>query len=151
MRKLVAGMALLAAATASGGIEHTILHGVSVAHVRTWVGPANIPGFSADALRADAESALASAGIGLDSRSQADLVISVTVLAESGSCFVTLQGRLVEPAKLDRNGHAVDAVSWERGGTVVAPAESCAQPTRRLARSAVADFVEHYRAMNPTR
>ena len=37
MRKVAAGMALLAAATVSGGIEHTILHGVSVAHVKTWV------------------------------------------------------------------------------------------------------------------
>ena len=90
-------------------------------------------------------------GIALDPRSQADLFISVTVLGESGSCFVTLQGRLIEPAKLDRNGYAVDATSWERGGTVVTPAGSCARPTEQLARSVVADFVEHYRAMNPTR
>jgi len=80
-------------------------------------------------------------------------VITVTVAppSDSDSCFVTIEGRLVEPAKLNRNGFAVDAVSWQTGGLVVVKAADCAMPTQQQVRRAVADFVEHYRAMNPPR
>jgi hypothetical protein len=150
MRAGLVGVAVLLAATASGGIEHTILHGVSVSHVRTWVGPDSIPGLTTEGVKAEAESGLKKAGIILDPGGQAELFVSATVLvADSGTCFVTLQGRLVEPATLDRNGFAVHATSWESAGTLITTADECAKPTTEGVRRALADFVEHYRAMNP--
>lgn len=149
MRAGVVGAAVLLAATASGGIEHTILHGVSVGHVKTWVSPDTVPGLTTEGLKAQAEEALRKAGIVLDSGSEADLFISANAVLEADTCFVTVESRLLEPAKLDRNGFAVTASSWQSGGVVVMKGGECAKPTTDMVRSELADFVEHYRAMNP--
>jgi hypothetical protein len=150
MRAAVVGVAVLLAASASGGIEHTILHGVAVRDVKTWVGPDAIPGLTGDGLKAEVKASLKKAGIALDPKGGAELFVSaMAFLPDSNNCFVTVQGRLIEPAKLDRNGFAVDAISWERGSTVLAKETDCAQPTMKATQGALADFVEHYRAMNP--
>ena len=150
MRSGMVGIAVLVAATAIGGIEHTILHGVSVGRVRASVGPDPIPGLSAEDLKAIAESRLKEAAIPIDPSGQAVLQLVATVVnAESGMCFVTIEGSLVEPARLERNGVSVGASSWHRGGTVIAKAGECAASTAKAAEGALSDFVEVYRAMNP--
>ena len=60
-----------------------------------------------------------------------------------------LRAKLVEEAKLERNGLRVDATSWSGGGFVSASVETCAQQVADTMQSTVADFVEMYRAMNP--
>jgi hypothetical protein len=77
------------------------------------------------------------------------LFLSARAMMDSGNCFVTIEGRLVESAKLDRNGFAVSATSWERGGSVITKTSDCAESTSKVVQMAIRDFVEHYRAMNP--
>ena len=116
------------------------------------MGPDAIPGLTKDVVKAEVDAGLKRAGIILSPGGGADLVVTATAfVAEADRCFVTVKGRLVEPAKLDRNGFAVDAVSWESGGTTIMKADGCAKATTELVRSAIADFAEHYRAMNPTK
>ena len=151
MRAGVVGVAMLLAASASGGIEHTILHGVSVHDVRTWVGPDAIPGITEAGLKAETERSLKQAGIVLDPKGSAELFLHATAILHEGNCFVTIEGRLLEPAKLDRNGFIVEASSWQTGGTVIVKTPDCAGSTQKVVQSVVRDFVEHYQAMNPTR
>jgi hypothetical protein len=168
MRAGVIGIVALLATTASGGIERTILHGVSVARVRTSVsvvdgrsphGPNALPGLSERGLEEIAESRLGQAGIRVGGAGTADLWIGANAtIGESGACFVDLDAKLVERARLERNGLLVDAASWSSGTTVFAetlPAsagpslERCGSLAAKATEELLADFVEHYRAMNP--
>lgn len=152
MRVALIGGALLVATTAGGGIEHTILHGVSVGRVRAWVsGPDQVPGLTQEHLQGLASSTLDKAGIRPSANSEAELFIgATTVLSQSGACFVHLEARLVERATLVRNGHAVDASSWGRVGEAAADsAGGCASLASKVALDLLGDFVEHYTAMNP--
>jgi hypothetical protein len=170
MRAEVVGVVALLATTASGGIENTILHGVSVAHVRTSVsvghgrspnGPNALPGLTKERLREIAESSLGQAGIRLDGAGTADLWIGANAtVGESGTCFVRLDAKLMEQARLERNGLLVDAASWSGGTTVFAetfPAsarpslERCGNLAAKATEDLLGDFVEHYRAMNPAK
>ena len=76
-------------------------------------------------------------------------VNATVVLGDSGTCFVRLEGQLVEEARLARNGFLVTANSWSSGGVVAVHAPDCASRVRETEESLIADFVEHYRAMNP--
>jgi len=161
MRTAIAVIALALATTATGGIEHTILHGASVGSVRVWTGPQAIPGLTKEGLQSVVESSLREAGIVLDPAAPAVLGVSVSiVVADSdprrnrlpppdATCFATLDARLVEDARLVRNGLRVEASSWSRGASVVVPVDSCADGVTKEAKSVVADFVETFRAMNP--
>ena len=151
MRLQLVGVAILSAAAASGGIEHTILHGVSVGRVRAWVGPEAIPDFSTERLHAIAASRLSEAGIPVRDGGQAALTLAVEVHNDSGTCFVTIEGKLIESAKLERNGMSVAAASWHDGASVIAAVPECAGHTTRAVESVLGDFIETYRAMNPGR
>lgn len=151
MRVGLIGAAILLAATAHGGIEHTMLHGVSVGRVRANVGPDAVPGLTEAQLQGMAESSLRESGVPLNPKAEPAFFIGATVVTRlPGACFVHLEARLIEAAKLDRNGQAVDASSW-RGGSDVATnsLDQCATMASKAAKEVVADFVEHYRAMNP--
>ncbi len=152
MRIAVVGTAILAASMASAGIEHTILHGVSVRKVYVWVGPDGIAGLSTEGLKSIAESRLREARIPVDPAGDAVLELVAHVhRTDSGMCFVKFEGSLAEPARLERNGFHVHATSWGRDGTVIAKADECAASVTKIAESALADFVEVYRAMNPVK
>jgi hypothetical protein len=171
MRTRVVGVVALLATTASGGIEHTILHGVSVAQLRTSVsvmhrrgtsvGPDTLPGLTKERLREIAESSLKRAGIRVDAAGAAELWIGAhATVGESGACFVDLDARLLEQARLERNGFLVNAASWSRGSSVLSetlPASAgvsldrCGDLAVKAAEDVLADFVEHYRAMNPAK
>jgi len=144
------GLLLLSAVVASAGIEHTILNGVSVGRVRAWVGPETIEGLAAERLSGIAESRLAEAGIPVDG-GEAALTLAANAYGDAGTCFVSVEGRLTEPARLERNGMSVGASSWHRGATVIAGKGECAEHTVRAVEKLLADFVESYRAMNPER
>ena len=162
MRTAMTAIALTLATTATGGIEHTVLHGVSVGSVRVWTGPQAIPGLTKEHLQSVVESSLREAGIVLDPAAPAVLGVSATiVVADSdprlkrlpppeAACFATLDARLVEDALLVRNGLRVEASSWSRGASVVGHVNTCADSVAKETRSVVADFVETFRAMNPT-
>lgn len=150
MRRALVVSMLLFCGSAHGGIEHTILHGVSLGRIHAWVGPDEVPGITTEALRGRAESALAKARIPIDGSGAATLVINAEVVrGEGAACFVRVEGKLAEPATLDRNGFAVSGASWGSGGTVIGPVDTCAGSTQRIVDSVLADFVEHYVAMNP--
>jgi hypothetical protein len=150
MRAVTIGFVLALATTATGGIEHTILHGVSVAEVRVWTGPKAVPGLTKEGLQTVAEARLREAGIRLDPAAPAQLWINATVMvADSGACFSTIEAKLVEEARLERNGLRVFANSWSAGALVSAGVETCAERVTESTRSVLADFVENYLAMNP--
>jgi hypothetical protein len=159
MRRLAVGVVVLLAASAGAGIEHTILNGIVVAHVRASVGPGALPGVTKEALVVLAEARLKDGGVRRSLTADPDLLISVAVTTgQSGSCFVTVDARLVEEARLERNGLRVKAETWSGGSRVVVGAvpgataggpEQCATLTMRAADGLIRDFVEHYRAMNP--
>ena len=89
-------------------------------------------------------------GVPLTPGAEANLVIAASgILGESGACFVHLEARLVEDAKLERNGYRVDASSWSRNSVVSTMASRCPELVAESARVLVDDFVEHYRAMDP--
>jgi hypothetical protein len=79
----------------------------------------------------------------------AALTVAVTSHGASGSCFVTVEGNLVEPATLERNRMSVSASSWHGGAWVTAAMPECATQTTGAVERVVADFAEVYRAMNP--
>lgn len=159
MRPIALGIAVLLVTSANGGIQHTLLHGVSVAHVRAAVGPGALPGVTREALVALGEARLKEAGVRRSPTSDADLSISVVVTTgESGSCYVSVDGRLVEEARLERNGLRVKAESWSGGGRVVVgalptgptgPADVCGKLTMDAVERVVKEFVDMYRATNP--
>ena len=143
-------LVLLFAVSASGGIEHTMLHGVSIARVRAHASADGIPGLTDASLQAAAESRLSQAKVPMQSGGGADLFVGATAgVGPSGDCVVYLDGRLVEEAKLERNGLRVDAASWSSSAVVVGKRENCGSFANKAARKVVDDFVEHYRAMNP--
>jgi len=159
MRRTALGIVVLLATSADAGLEHTILNGVSVGHVRSTVGPDPLPGVTKETLVALAEARLKDAGVRRSTTADPDLVIAVAVTTgQSGSCFVNVDARLVEDARLERNGLRVEAASWSGGSGVVVEAgsgldavagERCAKLTMDAADRLVREFVEHYRAMNP--
>jgi hypothetical protein len=148
MRAGLTAFILTIATSATGGIEHTVLHGVSVAGVRVWTGPGSVPGLTKEQLQSAAETSLREAGIRLTPGAPAELQIIATVMVSDSACFATLDAKLVEEARLERNGLRVEATSWGRGGVVSVNVESCAEQVTDATKSAVADFVEMYRAMN---
>jgi len=149
MRAGLTAFILTMATSATGGIEHTVLHGVSVARVRVWTGPGTVPGLTKERLESAAEASLREAGIRLTPGAPAELMISATVMVAGSACFATLDAKLVEEARLERNGLRVEATSWSRGGMVSVNVETCGEHVTDATKSAVADFVETYRAMNP--
>lgn len=161
MRTALTAIALTLATTATGGIEHTVLHGVSVGSVRVWTGPQAIPGLTKERLQSVVESSLREAGIVIDPAAPAALGVSATIMVADSdprldrlpppeaACFAILDARLVEDARLVRNGLRVEASSWSRGASVAVHVDSCADSVVKQTKSAIADFVETFRAMNP--
>ena len=150
MRAGVVSLAVLLAGTASGGIEHTILHGVSVGRVKTWVSPEQVPGLTNAKVQAAAESSLSQGGVHLKQGAGADLSVGATaILGPSGDYVVYVDARLIEDAKLERNGLRVEASSWTRNAVVSGRSGDCAESTVKATRDVVDEFVEHYHAMNP--
>jgi uncharacterized hydantoinase/oxoprolinase family protein len=114
------------------------------------VGPEAIPGCSSEQSTTIVGSRLREAGIPVSKRGgAAALTVAVTSHGDSGSCFVTVEGNLVESATLQSNGMSVSASSWHRGATVIAAMPECATKTTGAVETVVADFAEVYRAMNP--
>jgi hypothetical protein len=151
MRTGTVGLVFLIAASGSGGIEHTMLHGVTVARVRAHASAEGVPGLTDVSLKAAVESRLSQGGVQVKSNAGADLFVGATaVLGPSGDCVVYVDGRLVEEAKLERNGLRVDATSWSQSAIVVGNRDNCGGFANKAAQQVVDDFVEHYRAMNPT-
>jgi hypothetical protein len=150
MRAAVTAFILTIATSATGGIEHTVLNGVSVSAVRVWTGPDTVPGLNKEALQRVAEMQLKEAGIRLTPDAPAELWINATVMVnDSGACFASLDAKLMEEAQLERNGHRVRASSWQRGALVSDKVDGCAEGVIDGTKSALADFVETYHAMNP--
>jgi len=150
MRSGAVGLGVLVAASASAGIEHTILHGVSVCRVKAVVSAGQVPGLTDASLQTAAESSLKRAGVQVGSGNGADLFVGATVvIGPSGDCVVYIDARLIEDAKLDRNGLRVEAASWSGGSIIAGTRQNCGRLTTNAARKVVDDFVEHYRAMNP--
>ena len=150
MRAGVVGIAALLAATASGGIEHTILHGVSVGRVKAWVSSEQVSGLTSAKVQAAAQSSLSQGGVLLKPGAGADLFIGATgIRGPSGDCVVYVDARLIEDAKLERNGLRVEASSWSRSAVVSGRSGDCAESTVKATRDVVDDFVEQYHAMNP--
>ena len=69
MRSGAVGLGVLVAASASAGIEHTILHGVSVGRVKAVVSAGQVPGLTDASLQTAAESSLKRAGVRVGSTS----------------------------------------------------------------------------------
>jgi hypothetical protein len=161
MRKTMTAIALIVAATANGGIEHTVLHGASVGSVRVWIGPQAIPGLTRQGLQSVVESSIRQAGITVDPAGTAVLGVSANILVTGSDpslkqfpptdawCLATLEGRLVEDARLERNGLRVEASSWSRQASFIGHVDACAEGVTKQAQYVVADFVETFRAMNP--
>ncbi len=150
MRVLTILCAVVLAAPAMAGIEDTILHGVSVGGVRAWSGPDAIPGLAKGELQERAEAYLRSAGIAFRNDSPAFLLIRATTLAgQSGMCFVYLDVRLTEEARLERNGFLVEAASWKDSTTVKSEIPGCGKIVAEAEDGRLRDFVRHYQAMNP--
>jgi hypothetical protein len=147
MRAGVVGIAVLLAGTVNGGIEHTILHGVSVGRVKAWVSPEQVPGLTSAKVRAAAESSLSRGAVHLKQGTGADLFVGATaILGPSGDCVVYVDARLIEDAKLERNGLRVEASSWSGHAVVSGRFGDCAESTVKATRDVVDDFVEHYHA-----
>jgi hypothetical protein len=143
------GIALLLATSASGGLEHTLLHGVQVGHVKAWVTSEEVPGLTAATLQAAAEARLAGSGVRLNPQSDVDLFVGATVVVfPSGECAVYVDARTLEGAKLNRNGLRVEAASWSGKAVLAGRRENCGASAVGATRRVVDDFVEQYRAMN---
>jgi hypothetical protein len=131
-------------------MEHTILHGVSVAGVRVGVAPDPIPDLTDQRIQGLVESRLREAGIPMVPGAQAMLwVDATTVSRDASSCFVHLDARLIEEARLERNGLRVKASSWHRGGVVSGSSADCGKQVTDVIDTFVRDFVRSYQAMNP--
>jgi hypothetical protein len=107
------------------------------------------------------ESSLRAAGIAIDPAAPTVLGMSAAIMIANSDprldgpppadawCFATLDARLVEDARLVRNGLRVEASSWSRGASVSSHVNKCADLVTEQAKSVVADFVETFRAMKP--
>ena len=151
MRSLITALLVVGAVGSNAGIEHTILHGVSVAHVRFYVLPDDVPGFTRADGVAMMEAQLETEGTPVADEDGATFRIVATVFADSSpTCNVNLEGQLVEEAKLLRNGLQVSAESWRGGGTSITTTHDlCAQEARKAIDRAVGAFVATHQAMNP--
>jgi len=150
MRIVITLLLAATAAVAIAGIQHTILHGVSIGRVGCSMSPDQPPGLTDDDATALMKARLRDAGIPVTPGQGATLWVSATVVHEdSPACFVKVEGQLVEEATLDRNGLPVRADSWHGGGTVATttPAD-CAHTVRKAIDRAMRDFIEMHQAMN---
>ena len=101
-------------------------------------------------VQAAVEASLSQGGVNLKQGAGADLFVGATpILGPSGDCVVFVDARLIEDAKLERNGLRVEASSWSRSAVVSGRVGDCAESTVKATRGVVEDFVEHYHAMNP--
>lgn len=149
MRSMTVGIVLLLASTASGGLEHTLLHGLKVGQVKAWVTSDEVPGLTAATLQAAAEARLERSGIRLNPHSGVDLFVGATVvLFPSGECAVYVDARTLEDATLDRNGLRVEASSWSGKAVLAGRRENCGESVVTATQRVVDDFVEKHRAMN---
>ena len=149
MRAVTVGMVLLLATTASGGLEHTLLHGVEIGRVKAWVAPDQVPDLTTTKLQAAAEARLQASGVRLNPQSGVVLFVGATViLFPSGDCAVYVDARTLEDAKLDRNGLRVEASSWSGGAVLAGRKDDCGESAVAATQKVVDDFVEQYRAMN---
>ena len=163
MRAAIAAIILTLATSSSGSLEHTVLYGVSVGSVRVSTGPQTIPGLTEERLQSVVDGCLREAGIEVDPAAPTVLWVGATVVVansdprleltppQDAACFVTLDARLLEEARLVRNGLRVEASSWGRGAQVTMRVSMCADGVIAATRPLVADFVETFRAMNPAR
>ena len=152
MRLMIAAICFATAVSVGAGIEHTILHGVSVAGVRVGIAPDPIPDLTEQKLQSLIESRLREANIPIVPGAPGLLWVDATAVSgDSSSCFVHLDARLLEEAKLERNGLRVKASSWHRGGVVSGPSADCGKRVVDVIDSLVRNFVESYEAMNPKR
>ncbi len=151
MRASVTVLLVAATAVTMAGIEHTILHGVSVGRVGFNMAPDQVPGLTEEGATALMKSRLHRAGISVTPGHGATLWLNATVIYKnSPMCFFRLDGHLVEEATLQRNGLPVLADSWQGGGTVDATAPGdCARSLRTAIDRAMNDFIEMRTAMNP--
>ena len=153
VRVVIAACAFAVAVTAAAtaGIEHTMLHGASVRSVRVAIDHDEIPELTEEDIQSLIESRLHKAGIEMTEGAAGTLwVIALVVRGESPVCVVDLDARLMEDARLERNGHMVPARSWGSGGLVVgASPEECTQGVVGVAERFADDFIEMYSAMNP--
>jgi hypothetical protein len=152
MRLMIAAICFATAVSVGAGIEHTILHGVSVGEVRVGIAPDPIPDLTEQKLQSLIESRLREANIPIVQGAPGVLWVDATaVQGDASSCFVHLDARLLEEAKLERNGLRVQASSWHRGGVVSGPSADCGRRVVDVTDSFVRDFVRTYEAMNPKR
>jgi hypothetical protein len=149
MRGMAVAVAFLLAASVNGGLEHTLLHGLQLGHVKAWVTSDEVPGLTTDKLQAAAEARLEGSGVRQNPQSDVDLFVGATVVVlPSGECAVYVEARTLEGAKLDRNGLRVEASSWNGKAVVAGRRENCGSSALTATRHVVDDFVEQYRAMN---
>jgi hypothetical protein len=150
MRAITILSAIILTSPAMAGIEDAVLHGVSVGPIRAWSGPDAIPGMASSELEERANAYLRSAGVPFDRNSPASLLIKATTFTgPSGMCFVYLDARLIEEARLERNGLRVEASSWKDAATVESKLAECGKVVGQAEDARLRDFVEHYKAMNP--
>ncbi len=151
MRSLITALVCALSMPASAGIEHTILHGVSVGRVRVGVNHDQLPDLTEQQIHSLVESRLSAAGIGIVPDAPATFwVIATVVRGESPAWVVQLDMRLLEGAQLDRNGHRIPATSWHGGAMVIAASSAeCTQGVIGALERTADDFIELHTAMNP--
>jgi hypothetical protein len=151
MRSLITAVVCVLAVPASAGIEHTILHGVSVGRVRVGVNHDQLPDLTEERIHSLVESRLTAASITIVPDAPATLwVIATVVRGESPAWVVQLDVRLMEEARLERNGHRLPATSWHRGAMVIAASSAeCTQAVTEGLQRVADDFIEMHKAMNP--
>ena len=151
MRSLITALVCSLAIPASAGIEHTILHGVSVGGVRVGVNHDQLPDLTEEQIQSLVESRLSAAGVSIVPGASATLwVIATVVRGESPAWVVQLDVRLMEEARLERNGHRRHATSWQSGALVIAASSAeCTQAVTEGLERTVDDFIEVNEAMNP--
>jgi hypothetical protein len=155
MRALIAVcfFAVIAAGTdATAGIGDTPLNGVQIGGVHVLAGPHLPPGLTREQLEERVLSRLEQAGVPIVAGAPAALEIEAQTLLDEAhqACFTVVKGRLVEGARLERNGRGVSASSWSGGGSLGTwPPSDCAQGLTRAVEDAAGQFVEMYQAMNP--
>ena len=151
MRARLTVVLLAAAAVATAGIEHTVLHGVSVGRVGFSMAPDQVPGLTKEDAIALIKSRLQKADVAVTPGNGATLWLNATVIYKNSPvCFFRLDGQLVEDATLLRNGLPVQADSWQGGGTVGSTTlADCAGSLRTAIDKAMDDFIEMRAAMNP--
>ena len=151
MRSLITALVCALAIPDSAGIEHTILHGVSVGRVRVGVNHDQLPDLTEEQIHSLVESRLSAAGIAIVPDAPTTFwVIATVVRGESPAWVVQLEMGLMEEALLERNGHRLPATLWHGGAMVVAASSAeCTQAVTEGLERVADDFIEMYKAMNP--